>query len=245
MNLKYRSAAFELKDVDSKQGVFTGYASVFGNLDSYRDVMERGAFTKTLNEFSHRVKALWQHDPMQPIGRPTVMREDDRGLYVEAKVSQTSLGKDALILLEDGVINEMSIGYTPVKDVWDREGNVRRLTEVKLWEFSLVTWAANDLALIAGVKSLDELDGSFDDLVRELKAGRMFSAANLSKMTTLLGTLEGTCEELRTLIAAGEPAGKATPCDAQPSTQTPDPEHVQSVKSLLTEMRAFAEQKRN
>jgi uncharacterized protein len=206
----FRSSAFELKDLDEKTGQFTGYASVFGNVDSYRDVIEQGAFRKTLDENGHRVKVLWQHDPYTPIGRPLKMLEDDRGLYVEAKVSETSIGKDALILLRDGVINELSIGYSAVKETWDSEAKVRRLPEVKLWEFSPVTWAANDLALIAGVKALDELDPSLlllGDAMREVKAGRVLSAANRKLVSEALDAIGGTTKALEALLAAADAAG--------------------------------------
>jgi uncharacterized protein len=207
---RFRSGAFELKDLDEKTGQFKGYASVFGNVDSYRDVIDPGAFRKTLEENGRRVKVLWQHDPYTPIGRPVEMREDDRGLYVEAKVSETSAGKDCLILLRDGVINELSIGYSAVKEVWDSETKLRHLPEVKLWEFSPVTWAANDLALIAGVKALDELDPSLmllNDAMREVKTGRVLSAANRKLVSEALDAIGGTTKALEALLAAADAAG--------------------------------------
>lgn len=240
-NLRYRSAAFELKDVDQKQGVFTGYASVFGNLDSYRDVIDQGAFRKTLQEFAHRVKVLWQHDPYAPIGRPLVMKEDDRGLYVEAKVSPTTLGKDCLILMEDGVINELSIGYSAIKEAWDSEAKVRRLSEVKLWEFSPVTWAANDLALIGGVKSLDEAEPAIlalKGLADELKAGKVLSEKNRQLVSDTLGSLDGATQALKALLAAAEPDGKSTQPGGEPPAPDADP-GIQSVLTLLSDMKKF------
>lgn len=141
---------FEVKQVDTDQGVFEGYAAVFGNVDDGGDVIEKGAFANTLKERASRVKICWQHDPKEPIGRPLELREDDRGLYVKAKISLTQRGRDALTLLRDGVVNELSIGYDAVKEMY--EGAVRRLREVKLWEISPVTWAMNPLATVTGVK---------------------------------------------------------------------------------------------
>lgn len=150
--LRYLAAPFEVKaDVD--RGVFEGYASYFGNKDSYGDVVEKGAFADTLKNDAHRVKVLWQHNPYQPIGKPLHMEEDSKGLYVRAKVAPTTLGKDVLVLLREGVINELSIGYVPVEDEWDDKEQVRRLKKIKLYEFSPVTWAANELAVITGVKA--------------------------------------------------------------------------------------------
>lgn len=141
---------FEVKEVDVEQGVFEGYAAVFGNIDDGGDVIEKGAFAKTLMERGQRVKICWQHDPREPIGKPLEMREDERGLYVKAKISLTQRGRDALTLLRDGVVNELSIGYDAVKEAY--EGTVRRLREVKLWEISPVTWAMNPLATVTDVK---------------------------------------------------------------------------------------------
>ena len=244
MTKRFRSGAFKLKDLDEKTGHFTGYASVFGNVDSYRDVLEMGAFKKTLSENGHRVKVLWQHDPYTPIGRPVEMREDDRGLYVEAKVSETTAGKDALILLRDGVIDELSIGYSPVKDVWDADSKTRRLTEVKLWEFSPVTWAANDLALIQGVKHLDDLDPALlalGDAMREIKAGRVLSEKNRTLVSAALESLVGTTEALQALLAAAEPNdGKSiTPPGVQPPPVSQDPAAGQSLLKLLSDMQAY------
>lgn len=243
MTKRYRSAAFELKDLDHKTGTFTGYASVFGNLDSYRDVIEHGAFTKTLQEAGGRVKVLWQHDPYVPIGRPTTMKEDDRGLYVEARVSQTSMGKDALILMEDGVINELSIGYSAVKEMWDSDAKVRKLTEVKLWEFSPVTWAANDLALIAGVKNLDELEPAILQLKAfsdELKAGKVLSDKNRTLVEGALASLTQTSDALQALLAAAEPGSKSTQRGSEPPKNEQDP-GIQSVLDVLTDMKKFAQ----
>lgn len=238
MSKRFRSGAFELKDLDEKTGQFKGYASVFGNVDSYRDVLELGAFRKTLQEHGHRVKVLWQHDPYTPIGRPVKMEEDDRGLYVEAKVSETTAGRDALILLRDGVINELSIGYSAVKEAWDADAKVRRLTEVKLWEFSPVTWAANDLALIAGVKNLDDLDPALlvaEQLIRDVKAGRVLSEKNLSLVRNAI-------EALQALEAAAEPNdGKSfTPPGGEPPPTSQNPGAAQSWQDLLSEMKAYA-----
>ena len=244
MSIKYRAGAFELKDLDEKTGVFTGYASVFGNMDSYRDVIERGAFAKTLSEHGHRVKVLWQHDPYTPIGKPKVMKEDDRGLYVEAQVSQTTQGKDALILLADGVVNELSIGYSPIKHQWDAEGKIRRLMEVKLWEFSPVTWAANDLAIITGTKSLEEdlpaLLMQLKGAAAEAQAGKVISEKNRHLVTSAVDALKGSIDALQALLVAIEPGdGKTDPTTQQPP-EPPKGMTDPGLSALLAEMKSFA-----
>lgn len=170
--MQYKAFPFECK-ADAEKGEFEGYASVFGNVDSWGDVVEPGAFRKTLQEDAHRVKVLWQHSPFHPIGRPLHMEEDSKGLYVKAKIAPTSLGKDALILMREGVINELSIGYTIEVEEFDRERNVRRLKQIKLYEFSPVTWAANDQALITAVKdALLHVTIGWPDGLNQLKPKR-------------------------------------------------------------------------
>src|SRR5690606_20728466 len=94
---------FELKAVDEK-GKFAGYGSVFNVLDAYRDIVAKGAFAKTLQQHKDagRLPALlWQHQPSEPLGAWTEMKEDDVGLYVEGQLClDTQRGKEALALLK-------------------------------------------------------------------------------------------------------------------------------------------------
>jgi HK97 family phage prohead protease len=146
----------EVKDLDEDTGEFTGYAAVFGNRDSYGDVIEPGAFAKTIADKGGAFPVLWQHDPWEPIGVSTSMQEDDKGLFVTAKVSRVSArGREALDLMRMRALTGLSIGFQTInKRV---EGGVRYLTEIKLWEFSTVTWPANELALVTGVKGARDL----------------------------------------------------------------------------------------
>lgn len=155
LEYKTKRVPFELKDFNEETGVFTGYAAVFGNVDAGGDLIQPGAFAKTLKENKDRVKICWQHDPYSPIGRPIEMKEDKKGLFVKGQISDTSLGKDVKVLMKDGVINELSIGYDTVKKEW--KDGIRYLKELKLYEFSPVTWAMNEEALITSVKSSDEM----------------------------------------------------------------------------------------
>lgn len=148
-----KDVTFDIKAVDEEEGTFEGYAAVFGNVDSYGDVIVQGAFKKTLQERGDRVKILWQHDPRQPIGKPLEMKETDFGLWVKGKIiTQIQKGQEVLALMKEGVIDELSIGFRTVKKHWD--DGIRYLSEVKLLEFSPVTFAANDLARVTGVKSV-------------------------------------------------------------------------------------------
>ncbi len=148
-----KTVAFELENYNEAEGIFSGYGAVFSNVDSGGDVIEPGAFTKTIAENSERVKILSGHnDGLLPIGKPLELREDEKGLYLEAKISNTALGRDVKTLIGDGVLCELSIGYDPVIFDYDENG-IRHLREVKLWEISVVTWAMNEEATITGYKA--------------------------------------------------------------------------------------------
>jgi HK97 family phage prohead protease len=152
--MQIKNMAFKGAAVDVPSRTFTGYASVFGNIDSYGDIMEKGAFKKTIQERGDRIKVMYNHT--FTIGRSLELEETPKGLFVKGYISQTHRGDEVLTLMADGAIDEMSIGYQAVKHVQDtHEGkSVRRLTEVKLFEFSPVDFAANDQAIITGIKAL-------------------------------------------------------------------------------------------
>ena len=132
-------------------GVFTGYASIFGNLDQHGDIVLPGAFRKSLAERGKRVPLLWQHDTTEPIGVLELV-EDGKGLRVErGEINlETARGREAYALLKQGAIKGLSIGYQVVQDGW--QGKVRQLKELKLLEVSLVTFPANELAGVTAVK---------------------------------------------------------------------------------------------
>lgn len=140
--------------VDVEARTFEGYASTFGNVDQVGDIITPGAFAKTIQERFPKgdIKILWQH--YEPLGMPIEIREDERGLYVKGRISKTALGDDALELMRDGVVNRMSIGITIVKADYDDQTGNRIIREVKLWEFSPVTFPANEQAVITAVKHL-------------------------------------------------------------------------------------------
>lgn len=144
---------FKVDEIDEK-GVFEGYAAVFGNVDRSGDIIEEGAFTKTLLE-NPTLPILWQHDPYEPIGITAMIGEDRKGLKVKGQLNlETTRGKEAYALLKQGVLKGLSIGYEVIKEAWD--GKIRRLKEIKLWEYSLVTFPANPLALVDSTKSILE-----------------------------------------------------------------------------------------
>lgn len=154
----------------SKTGVFSGYGAVFGNTDSYGDVIERGAFFDTIREWQQRGKwppMLLQHgggmfgggaDDMLPIGQWTQMQENNKGLKVEGRLfaMDTERGKYIYEGLQSGALDGLSIGFMVREAINGTKPNepARTLTNIDLWEVSVVTFPANPKARITGVKSL-------------------------------------------------------------------------------------------
>lgn len=141
--------------VDENEGIVEGYGSIFGNVDSDGDIIVKGAYTKTLMENGPRVRYVNQHRIDQPLGKFEVLMEDEIGLKFQARVPLTTLGKDVLLLMKSGVLNENSVGILPIQKEYTNDG-IRLLKEVKLYEISCVTLAANPMALITNAKG--ELD---------------------------------------------------------------------------------------
>lgn len=160
MAMKTLDRPFELKDIDSK-GKFTGYGSVFGEVDSYRDIVMPGAFKNTLarfKELGRKPPMLWQHSSRQPMGVYPVLKEDKYGLYVEGEINmKTQVGVEGHALMEQGALSGLSIGYETIMFKDDGEKLVRELHEIDLWEISPVTFPAGDSARIQTVKSWDQL----------------------------------------------------------------------------------------
>jgi HK97 family phage prohead protease len=198
MAVEIKSYEFKESNINAEKREFEGYASTWSE-DLVGDVINRGAFTKSIQESfpKGRIKVLWQH--MEPLGMPTEMYEDDKGLFVKGKISKTRLGDEAIELMKDGVIDSMSIGFRipQNKSTYDQETGVRFINEVMLHEFSLVTFPANPEAIVTGVKSITE-------------SIRMGAKVNNAK------DLQEALAELKTLIASIEP-GSPTQAEIEPS----------------------------
>lgn len=152
-DMKHQAVALELKKEPDHDGVFEGYASVFGVVDQGMDVVARGAFAKSLGR--RKVKMLWQHDMAQPIGVWDDIYEDERGLFVRGRLlKEVEKGREAMALLRAGAIDSMSIGYRTMESIPEADGRVRKLTEVDLFEISLVTFPMLPDAKVTAVKSI-------------------------------------------------------------------------------------------
>jgi HK97 family phage prohead protease len=145
---------FEIKAI-SEEGEFEGYGSVFGVKDLQDEIVERGAFKRTLKQKGGKFPFLYSHDHREPIGRIVEAAEDQKGLKVKGKLALgVSRANDTLVLMREKIIRSMSIGFRVVKDEWDRENGIRRLKEIDLWEISAVLFPANPRARIQRVKEI-------------------------------------------------------------------------------------------
>jgi uncharacterized protein len=142
----------------SAEGIIEGYASLFGEVDKGGDVVQAGAYTKSLAALSadgRNVKMLWQHDPSQPIGVWDEVREDAKGLHVKGRIlNGVDKGREVLALVEAGAIDGLSIGYRTINATRGAKGE-RLLNELELWEVSLVTFPMQQTARIDAVKAAD------------------------------------------------------------------------------------------
>jgi len=150
-----KSIQFKSEDVNHSERIFTGYASTWDK-DQGNDIIVKGAFAKTIQERGNNIKVLYQHDQHQPIGKAVTLEEDSKGLLVTAKISKTRLGDEVLELIKDDVINQMSIGFSIPNNKSEVKNDIRYIKEVKLFEFSPVTFPMNESAIITGVKSMRE-----------------------------------------------------------------------------------------
>ena len=179
-NKQYIEINTELKATEGdEEGIFNGYGSIFGNKDLGNDIVEKGAFLKSLNDRGARgVKLLWQHKTDKPIGVFEEIQEDSKGLKVKGKLALgTQGGKEAYELMKMGALDGMSIGYRadPAKQKYDEKNKRRYLKELDLMEISLVTFPMNPRATVHAVKGEDM---NIRDLEKGLRDAFNFSRSD-------------------------------------------------------------------
>lgn len=166
--IEYKTFEFELtetKEADDNQdvGIIEGYASTFGNVDLGLDVIDKGAFKKTIKE-SKNWPILADHNPYTPIGMNTEAIEDSRGLKVVGELELgVRLAKERYLLAKQakrhGGRAGLSIGYATIKAEPDSDNpRIRRLKELKMYEYSFVTFPMNTQAMVTAAKSVGAID---------------------------------------------------------------------------------------
>lgn len=166
------------KDAVSEEGIIKGYASTFGNLDRHKDVMVKGCFQKTLQQTGGKMPVLYNHS--KQIGINTKAYEDDKGLYVEAKIFKDSpdiqSAKEAWALIKanlesgtpmglsvGGLIKEFDVSYVDGRPQWN-------IKEMELLEYSVTPTPANPKASVLNNKEFSmEVFGKIDRLQEEIK----------------------------------------------------------------------------
>jgi len=198
--LEEKTFPFEIKKL-SDEGTFEGYAAIFGKPDAFNEVVDPGAFTKTLKEGKSR-PMLWYHDPRQPLGMAD-LEVDAKGLKVMGTLNlEVQAAREKHALMKQNVIKGLSFGFRTIKDFWNDK--MRILKEVKLFEVSPCTFQAHPKALISAVKdirhmsfadALKSLEGDVK-IIEEFKVGKMVSSANLKLINNAVQALVAILKKL-------------------------------------------------
>lgn len=145
-------------DSDTKQGIVTGYFSMFWNKDLDGDIIEQGAFTKTIQERGPQgkglIKYLLDHDTRKVVAKINELYEDEKGLRYVAKIGTHSAGQDFQKMIESELINQHSFGFRIIKEDYDQMAKANRIKEVMMYEGSAVQFlGANPETTFVDLKS--------------------------------------------------------------------------------------------
>jgi HK97 family phage prohead protease len=211
MNHKTIHSPLQIKAVDEK-GHFSGYGSVFNNVDLHRDVILPGAFSKSLERHgkSGTLPAmLWQHKMSDVVGAYTKMAEDDNGLYLEGELfldSNIPEADKAYTLMSRKAVRGMSIGFNIPKggEDYNKEDEVWEIKEIDLVEVSIVTYPANPEAQIGAVKAAMESPREFERFLRDaglsLSQAKRLMAGGFNALSTRDDGDSGDIKAIRGLI---------------------------------------------
>lgn len=211
--MQIRSFDYKVKAV-SDDGLFSGYGSVFGNVDSYGEVVAPGAFLESLKATKaagRTFPVLWQHRTGEPIGDWDIssLKEDERGLFGDGNLwlEDAPYAKLAYRGMKTNSITGLSIGYYVRESSYDEKAGIRTLTKLDLVEISVVTSPANEEARIESVKAriaggtLPSLS-DFEGILREAGFSKTQSAiiANRGLKELLLRSESGSDSEQKTAV---------------------------------------------
>lgn len=167
--IEYKTSSAELKIADEQEpGVLEGYAAVFDNADRDGDVIVRGAFSKTLEQFKQCGFLCDAHDWHTELGTIVEAKEDETGLWIAAQFYSTPDAQLARAKIAEkrkrNREQQMSIGFKTLNS--ERVKGVRRILDIDLYEVSVVAVGANPLTRVTAVKAVHR------DLDAELEARR-------------------------------------------------------------------------
>jgi HK97 family phage prohead protease len=205
----------KIAEGEGEAGEFSALVSVFGNIDTYGDVVMPGAFERTLKEWSasgYPIPVYWGHnlsDPDYNIGQVVEAAETDRGLQVRARLDlDTPKGQQVHRLLKGGRVKEFSFGYSVRDAGWgEKDGqDVYELRDLSLFEVSVVPVGANPETELQTVKSLGERTARAGErAVAAFKAGRVISAKNETALREARDQLAAAIDGIDGVLSVLEP----------------------------------------
>lgn len=191
-------------DSDMKQGIISGYFAMFGNKDLVGDIIEQGAFTKTIHERGPKgkqlIKYLLDHDKNKVVAKITNLYEDAKGLRYEAKIGTHNAGQDFQKMIESELINQHSFGFRTIKEMYDEGSKANRIKEVMMYEGSAVQFlGANPETTFIDLKSEQD---AFEYLARLEKFVKTSNATD--------ETLQKIESQLKSLLAVLKPGNSTS-----------------------------------
>jgi HK97 family phage prohead protease len=205
--VKFKDVKMLIKSV-SDQGVFSGYASTFGNEDLGGDIIVQGAFAKTIND-NPNVPILWGHSSREVIGVNKIWSEDSKGLAIEGELNMdVQRARETHSLMKQGAVKGLSIGYDAIQEDWSRweKEGIRILREVKVWEYSVTPFPMNPEAQVTGVKSFDDLEQALRTVIACTGQEKLMQRISAEQKSALI---DPVVKRLSALLTAGAPASEA------------------------------------
>lgn len=206
--MEEKTFPFEIKAL-TDEGTFEGYAAIFGKPDVHGEIIDKGAFNKTLKGNKSR-PLLWYHDPRNPLGI-VELEADEKGLKVTGEFDlNVQAAREKHSLMKKKAIKGLSFGFNTIKDIWD--GSVRILKEVKLFEISPVTFQMHPEALVTAVKQWSEEKPYPNEHSARIKSPGLFDDTTFKR--TKDGTIYGKIKVPATAaVLWGKLKGSAQPSD--------------------------------
>ena len=178
---KIKTQSLGVKDLNLEKREVAMYLSHFGNVDSDGDLLVKGCFKKSLYEkgvdspSNRKIAFLRYHNWEMPIGKFTKLEEDEIGLFAVGQLGNSTLGNDALLDYQDGIIREHSIGFKYIQDKikWIEDSSMENggyylISEVALWEGSAVTFGANELTPVVQVSKGENKCDIINEISKEI-----------------------------------------------------------------------------
>jgi HK97 family phage prohead protease len=227
----YKNQSLEVKDVDTKQGIVSGYFSAFGMVDSDGDIMMPGAFKRSIQDWGPdakgRIKHLLNHDPSKPLGKIMELKEDGYGLFYRSQVGKHQLGQDFVKMVESGLISEHSIGFRTLRE--QKNDSANEIHEVMLFEgSSLTAWGANEHTPMLGIKSIKNID----EIKEQIRNFEKF----IRNSDVTDETIELCLIKVRQLAQAVEQMSSTKATHEEPKQQKGEEVNVSSLISIINKI---------